>query len=114
LFREPLAVKQLATLDLSDAYLAYLSACTTAYGGTELPDEVIHLASAFQLAGFPHVIGTLWPVSDAGALRMADLFYAHLDGGALPAEALHLSVRQIRKNYPDQPHLWASHIHLGP
>jgi hypothetical protein len=45
---------------------------------------------------------------------MADLFYAHLDGGALSAEALHLAVRQIRKNYPVQPHLWAYHIHLGP
>jgi CHAT domain-containing protein len=52
----PLPVRFIADLELPNAYLAYLSACTSAYGGTSLLDESIHIASAFQLAGFQHVI----------------------------------------------------------
>jgi CHAT domain-containing protein len=42
------------------AKIAYLSACSTAgiFEG-RLADEVIHLASAFLVAGFRHVIGAL-------------------------------------------------------
>ena len=36
---------------------------------SRLLDEAIHLASAFQLVGFPHVIGTLWEINDAIALE---------------------------------------------
>ena len=42
-----------------------LSACTTAMARAGmLREEVIHLATAFQLAEFPHVIGTLWNIND--------------------------------------------------
>ncbi|WP_216651350.1 CHAT domain-containing protein [Actinomadura litoris] len=36
-----------------------------------LADEAIHLAAAFQLAGYRGVIGTLWPVADRPAVRFA-------------------------------------------
>lgn len=39
----------------------------------------MHLASALQLAGYRHVIGTLWPVMDTVAARTAEWFYADLD-----------------------------------
>ncbi|MGK8522353.1 CHAT domain-containing protein [Nocardia asteroides] len=58
---DPLTVAELAPVHLDHARLAYLSACETALtANTRLLDEAIHLASAFQLAGYPHVIGTLW------------------------------------------------------
>ncbi|KAM0349863.1 hypothetical protein ACHAP4_010218 [Fusarium culmorum] len=42
-------------------FLAYLSACGTGQMKRyNLVDESIHLISAYQLAGFRHVIGTLW------------------------------------------------------
>lgn len=45
--------------------LAYQSACETALTGkARLLDEAIHLTSAFQLADYPHVIGTPWPIDD--------------------------------------------------
>ncbi|MCA2227374.1 CHAT domain-containing protein [Nonomuraea aurantiaca] len=56
---------ELTSLVIDDGYLAYLSACTTAFGGVELLDESVHIASALQLAGFTHVIGTLWPIATA-------------------------------------------------
>jgi hypothetical protein len=55
--------------------LAYLSACATVLAGTQIADEVIHLGSAFQAAGFRHVVGTLWRVTDGTAARTTELFY---------------------------------------
>jgi CHAT domain-containing protein len=102
------------------ARLAYVSACSTARtGDLSLLDEAVHLATAFQLAGFPHVIGTLWEINDATAVEIADTFYAALadPGGALDpdraARALHHAVRAQRDQRPAAPYLWASHIHAG-
>ena len=118
--RDPLTVAALAPLALNQAELAYLSACSTArMSDMRLLDEAIHLTSAFQLAGFPHVIGTLWEINDAIAVEIADDFYHNLtkpDGGLAPhraAHALHHAVRVQRDRQPDALYLWASHIHAG-
>ncbi|MFJ2024741.1 CHAT domain-containing protein [Streptomyces sp. NPDC087897] len=100
--------------------LAVLSACSAARGGIRLSDEAVQLASSFQLAGYPHVIGTLWPVADKLATRLTEEFYtalaADLDRGRRidPATALHHPVRALRDRYAQAPHLWAAHIHTGP
>ncbi|KUL46799.1 CHAT domain-containing protein [Streptomyces regalis] len=121
--RDPLTVASLAEMRMDSAQLAYLSACRTAFmESVELIDEAIHLASAFQLAGFPHVIGTLWEINDEVASHMAADFYAELGGitdqhGGLDtdsaARALHHTVRKVRDRYPKSPYLWASHLHAG-
>lgn len=118
----PLTVSALNAVRLDRARLAYLSACTTAlFANAELIDEAIHLASAFQLAGYPHVIGTLWPIDNYVAVQIADSFYATLASKALDsavntsyaAVALHDAIRAIRDRYPAAPSLWASHMHAG-
>jgi CHAT domain-containing protein len=61
----PLTVGDLrdCRLQESQPFLGYLSACSTgANEAHRLADEGIHLISAFQLAGFRHVVGTLWEV----------------------------------------------------
>jgi CHAT domain len=83
-----------------------------------LADEAIHLTSAFQLAGFPHVIGTLWPIADRIAVAVASDFYDNLRiGGTLDAgraaHALHRSVRAVRDTIPATPSLWAAYLHAG-
>ncbi|MHA6757956.1 CHAT domain-containing protein [Streptacidiphilus sp. PAMC 29251] len=108
-----LTVRELMALEINGAELAYLSACTTAFGGTTLLDESVHIASALQLAGFNHVIGTLWPISDDMAPLIADRVYARLRAGDGVAVALHEAVRHMRARYPANPHLWASHVHHG-
>jgi CHAT domain-containing protein len=110
----PLRVRDLTHLDLPHAYLAYLSACTSAFGGTELPNESIHIASSFQAAGFPHVIGTLWRVGDSAALSASQLIYSLLARGNSPAEAVHWTQHSLRSTDPFHPNLWAPHIHIGP
>ena len=64
---DPLTVGDLTATQLhhEPPLLAYLSACSTAKNEVDqLLDEGIHLAGACQLAGFQHVVGSLWEVSD--------------------------------------------------
>ncbi|MEV8313730.1 CHAT domain-containing protein [Streptomyces sp. NPDC059900] len=116
----PLTVAGLAPVALDGAELAYLSACRTAVGeSTDLVDEAIHLTTAFQLAGFRHVVGTLWEIDDRFAAHLADAFYADLvteagtaDTGRA-ARALHAAVRTARDRLVRAPSLWAAHLHAG-
>ena len=110
----PLRVRDLTHLDLPSAYLAYLSACTSASGGTELPNESIHIASSLQAAGFPHVIGTLWRVGDHAALRASRSTYSLLARGHSPAEAVHWTQHSLREADPFHPNLWGPLVHIGP
>ena len=87
------------------------------HAGRRHVDEVIHLASAFQLAGFQHVIASLWPLDDGVAAAAADRFYRLLPdtpSADRAAFALHEVVRELRAEHPNQPHLWASLVHSGP
>ncbi|HET7013128.1 MAG TPA: CHAT domain-containing protein, partial [Streptosporangiaceae bacterium] len=112
----PLTVADVARLHLDKAEFAFLSACTTAHPGDRLTDEAIHLTSAFQLAGYRHVIGTLWPINDAFAVKIADAVYQSLadTGASGTAVALHAAIRRVRDERPNFPFLWAAHIHVGP
>ncbi|GGN13716.1 CHAT domain-containing protein [Streptomyces fuscichromogenes] len=112
----PLTVFEISRLELPRAKLAYLSACTTSLGPRHLADEAVHLAAAFQQAGFPHVIGTLWPVEDAVAKSVCVDVYDALPGldTKSAAEALNRATRDLSERYPDSPSLWAAFVHFGP
>ena len=114
----PLTVAGISRLDLRDAELAYLSACTTARTGLHLADEAVHLVGALQLAGYRHVVGTLWAIDDTVSARIAERVYTEL-GAPRPvadraAYAVHTAVRATRDRYPATPSLWAAHVHVGP
>jgi len=114
--QHPLTVTDVTRLRQEHAALAFLSACSTARPGDRLADEAIHLASAFQLAGYRHVIGTLWPISDFHAVRLADDLYAELASAgstATAASALHKVTRRLRNRRFQLPSIWASHVHVG-
>nr|WP_239135221.1 CHAT domain-containing protein [Streptomyces sp. SID12488] len=125
---DPFTVASLIPVRLDHAQLAYLSACRTAAIDTvDLADEAIHLTSAFQLAGFPHVVGTLWEIDDQIAVTVAETFYTHLrtpDGTidtSRAAQALHQAVRSVRDGHDlpggldrtRTPFLWAAYLHAG-
>jgi len=86
-------------LDLSSQRLAVLSACQT--GITEfnrIPDEVIGLPAAFMQAGFPGVVGTLWPVNDrCTAVLVAEFYRLMLAERRDPATALDSARRCLRE-----------------
>jgi tetratricopeptide (TPR) repeat protein len=112
-----LRLPEIGGLRLAGAELAYLSACSTANHGVRYADEVLHLASAFQLAGFRHVVATLWPVRDTSAAQAARAFYELLPAGPAVVEvatALNTVTRELRDSRPDAPELWAGLVHSGP
>jgi hypothetical protein len=115
LIDQPLTVLDLIRLRLDDAELAFLSACATARTAPRLADEAIQLASALQLAGYRHVIATLWAIDDRNAVRTATDVYTALavEGASAAAQALHLAIRRRRNLNPDRPSIWGAHIHSG-
>lgn len=55
-----LTVAQIMALEMPSAFLALLSACDTAKGDTNQPDQAIHLAATMLYVGFKSVVGTMW------------------------------------------------------
>ena len=97
--------------------LAFLSACDTASARGDIPDEFVHLASAFQVIGFEHVVGTAWQVPDDIALAVTEGFYAGVWDPAIGrnadrAAALHASVAAALATDPLNPFPWA-YVHYG-
>jgi CHAT domain-containing protein len=117
----PFTVLDISRMRLEHAQFAYLSACETARGGLRVPNEALHLGGALQLAGYQHVIATLWRVYDEPATYVAERVYDRLhtrDGSLLAparaAHALHDAVHAARRRHPDTPALWAGYVHFGP
>jgi tetratricopeptide (TPR) repeat protein len=114
----PLTIVAISQLDLPGASFAYLSACDTA--AQDMSDEGTPITSAFQLAGYGSVIGTLWQVDDQIAEWVAVGVYTELTaGGARPpataaaATALHHAIRKLRADRPGNPVLWSGYVHTG-
>jgi CHAT domain-containing protein len=119
---DKLTVEDLQSVNHQVAQVAYLSACSTAeIGAQSLIDESIHLASTFQLAGFRHVIGTLWGAYDSAAIAVAAKFYEYLlkkdaDTFSSVPRALHRAILNLKAKDGNSNNisLWAPFIHLGP
>ncbi|KAH7318855.1 CHAT domain-containing protein [Rhizoctonia solani] len=99
--------------------LAFLSACQTAAGDDQIPDEAVHLASGMLMAGYPSVIATMWSISDTYAPLVADEVYARLlkrdtfqPGDT--AKALHFAVAKLREKVGNNDYIrWVPYIHMG-
>uniref|UniRef100_A0A4E9E0B4 CHAT domain-containing protein n=1 Tax=Gibberella zeae TaxID=5518 RepID=A0A4E9E0B4_GIBZA len=99
-------VADLQRMNLSEhaSFLAYLSACGTGQMKRyNLVDESIHLISAYQLAGFRHVIGTLWKVSDQCCVDIARATYESMIDSGLSDQGvswgLHRATRKLRDKW---------------
>ncbi|WP_319461561.1 CHAT domain-containing protein [Micromonospora sp. RTP1Z1] len=113
-----LSPSMVGSYHLERAELAFLSACSTAETHPTFTDEPLHLAAAFQLAGFRGVVGTAWRTTDSA--RIAEAFYAGLTNGgteppdpAAAARVLNDTVRAVRDEFPSTPTRWAGHLHVG-
>ncbi|HEY6737455.1 MAG TPA: CHAT domain-containing protein, partial [Actinopolymorphaceae bacterium] len=108
----PLTVADIAALSLDGAEMAYLSACSTSVPREDLADEALHITGAFRMAGFHHVIGTLWSVGDDACQAISQAFYTELlSAGAAelePPRALHEAVRRLRREREEAPEEWAA------
>jgi CHAT domain-containing protein len=104
--KDPLTVSTLLDMDIQQyaPFLAYLSACGTGQVTHEkFLDESIHLISAFQVAGFRHVVGTLWEVGDDISVSIARITYESIQRGELAdesvCEGLHRAVLELRERW---------------
>ena len=120
--QDRLTVKMVSEVNLPHARLGYLSACSTAQNkAKDLADEAIHVVSGFQVAGFPHVVGCLWPSNDRVCVEIASKFYEKLFGhekldwdSGVTAEALREAVMVAREDDLRMPLNWAQFVHYGP
>ncbi len=118
-----LSVRKVSRTHLNQGKIAYLSACSTAENrSSRLVDEVLHVVSGFQVAGFRHVIGCLWPSNDKVYVEIAKPFYSELGqlGGVdyedrAVALALRKAVAKVceSKEYGKRPLRWAQYVHYG-
>jgi CHAT domain-containing protein len=116
---ERLTLLDIMERDIPHAEFAFLSACHTAVGDEETPDEVIHLAAGLQFSGFKSVIGTLWEVDDAVAKHVVEAFYKNMfkdskDGGMMDctkaAWALNRATHAVKKVSLEQRMVF---VHIG-
>ncbi|KAG1890193.1 CHAT domain-containing protein [Suillus subluteus] len=97
---QPLSLLDMTQTDLSRHEFAFLSACETAAGDHDSPDEAIHLAAGLQFAGVKSVIGTLWKVNDSTVPRLVEAFYKNFCGDGTmnskrAAQVLHQAVQLL-------------------
>ena len=118
---DELTVSKISSADDTNlAWISYLSACSTAQTrAPKLADEGIHISSALQVAGFSHVIGSLWQVDDEICVKVAGKFYEALTQACSQhfcdravAESIRSAVLDVRAQNPD-PSKWAAYIHSG-
>lgn len=117
LYDRLLSIADISTREYRGEF-AFLSACMTATGGVNLPDEAITLAAALHYTGYRHVIGTLWSVYDETAADVAEAVYKELTstGQFEPgrsAYALHSAIRSL-KDRGLLPSVWVPFTHTGP
>jgi tetratricopeptide (TPR) repeat protein len=121
-----LLLPTLASRQLSRADFAFLSACHSASGSDDMPDEAMHLAAGMQVAGFRSVIATMWAMDDRTGPFVAERVYDRLLRDALDkfdstlaAVSLNDAVRALRKvkdakgNPKYDVDQWVPFIHIG-
>ena len=107
---DKLTVSQISEWTTKSACVAFLSACSTA--DTKEPvlfEEGLDICTAFNVAGIPNVIGSIWPVPNVVGADMAGVFWEIIsdrmaDGGKTEAHvvalALNRATRRMMVKYP--------------
>jgi CHAT domain-containing protein len=115
-----LKLSTLMTQSLPHAEISFLSACQTASGDEQLPEEAVHLAAGMLNVGYKCVIGTMWSIGDLQATEVAGKFYEAMKKQLAgrkelqPAYALHEATQHLRKTVGEFEFLrWIPFIHFG-
>ncbi|KAI0026615.1 CHAT domain-containing protein [Vararia minispora EC-137] len=99
--------------------LAVLSACQTAMGDNNQPEEAMHLAAGMLMTGFRSVVGTMWSIGDSDAPVVIEAFYSYLMRNAggdsrQSAHALHHAVGRLRESVGEENFTqWVPFVHYG-
>ncbi len=99
-----------------NAQLTVLAACETGFGKLEKGEGIMSLARAFQYAGCPSIVTSLWKADGRSTGDLMMRFYTYLDEGENKSLALQRSQKEFLKSAPpDQthPYYWATFILIG-
>lgn len=108
-----LTISEIHDMELK-ADLAVLSACETGIGKALSGEGIMSLGRAFNYAGVPNVVSSLWKVDDLATKQIMVKFYEKLAEGMGKADALAEAKRWYRKEYPNEPpSKWAAFILIG-
>jgi len=100
-----------------NADLVTLSACETGVGKLQKGEGMLSLARAFNYAGVPAIVTTLWKINDQSTSEIMGYFYNNLYNGLSKKEAL----RQAKLSYLElnddpvlkHPYYWAGIVLTG-
>ncbi len=98
------------------ASLAVLTACETGLGALRPGDGVMSLAHAFQYAGCPNVIYSLWQIDDQQSTWLMERFYENLNKEMTFSAALRKSKQDYLKNHEGElgaPYYWGGMVITG-
>lgn len=99
------------------ANMAVLSACDTGNGFYENGEGVISLSRAFNYAGIPSTVMSLWEVDDEATSKIMSYFYTHLKNGEDKDEALKNAKFDYLENTNDNllkhPYYWSGFVLTG-
>ena len=110
--------------EAGSAELAFLSACQTAVGDENNPEEAVHLAAGMLAVGFKGVIATMWSIQDEDAPIIVEAYYKKLlelrESGTVPvghtgaAYALHYAAECLRNKVGEKKfERWVPFVHYG-
>jgi CHAT domain-containing protein len=115
-YHDVVYVNELYNLRIN-ARLAILSACATGKGKLLKGEGLISIGRAFQYAGCPSMIMSLWKISDRSASEIMKLFCRHLKKG----ESVDVALRHAKIDYLNQaesagrthPFYWSAFVLIG-
>ncbi|KZV68464.1 TPR-like protein [Peniophora sp. CONT] len=119
-----LSLADLMTTTADNAELAFLSACQTAVGDENIPEESMHLAAGMLAVGYKGVVATMWSIRDDDAPLVVEAYYKKLlelrASGTLgmgetgAAYALHEATKCLREKVGEKEFVrWAPFVHFG-
>jgi CHAT domain-containing protein/Tfp pilus assembly protein PilF len=108
-----LFLDEIYSLKMDSCQLMVISACETGKGELVRNEGVMSFARAFQYAGCPSTINTLWKADDRSTSEILKLFYVYLESGNSKSVALQKAKLDFIRNNPvnRDPSFW-SHIIL--
>lgn len=95
---------------LMDADLVVLAATRTEWGRILRGEGLLTLTRAFMEAGATSIVAPLWDVGERETAHLMRVFYAALDGGVAPDDAVRLAQLQLIRSGGDlaAPRVWAA------
>jgi len=101
-----------------NADMATLSACQTGIGKLQKGEGMLSLARAFNYAGVPSIVTTLWKINDQSTSDIMHNFYENLSEGLNKKEALRQAkIKYLATNADDpflqHPYYWSGIVING-